>query len=277
MSGVRKIAWLVGTTAFLGSVVGFAFMLKQVQGENLTKEIGLEQKLGAQVPKDAVFTDSTGKKVTIGSLMNGKPTVLMLAFYRCIDVSGTCFLEMEGSLKSFRSMQRDTIGKDFNVITLGIHPKETYDLAAAKKRDAIKQYGRPEAENGWHFLTGDLPEIKKVADAVGFKFRYDEAKDRIVHPAGLILLTPEAKVSKVFFGADYPAKVLRDSILVAGRGTIGTEGVPILLGCFMYDENTGKTRLHVKNALKVTGGGTLLILAVSIVMMSRRRREEEAA
>lgn len=272
MTLTRPVLYAIGALGTAIAVVGFAMTLKQAQGEDLTKVIGFEQRLGNQVPLDARFKDEAGREVTIGSLQSGRPTVLMLVFYRCIDVSGTCFLELEGAMKSFRSMQRDTIGKDFDVVTISIHPKETPDLAAAKKAQFLEQYGRKEAANGWHFLTGDLPQIQRVADSVGFKFRYDPVKDRVVHPAGLVLLTPNGAVSKYFYKTEYPSKYLRDSIVAAGRGEIGSREIPILLGCFVYDEATGKTRLHVKNALKVTGFATVILLAMSIALMTRRQR-----
>lgn len=269
--------WLpIGVVALVGAAVGFAFALKQAAGEDLTKAVGLDQRLNAQVPLDASFQDSDGKTVALGDLVK-RPTVLMLVFYRCVDVSGTCFLEMEGAIKAFRSMKKDTIGKDFDVVTLSIHPKETPELAAAKKTQFLKQYGRPEAEQGWRFLTGTDDQIKRVADSVGFKYRYNAEKDQILHPAGLVILTPEGKVARYFYGADYPAKVLRDSLVAAGNGVVGERSVPILLGCFMYDETTGKTRLHVKNALKLTGGTTVFILGLSIFLMTRRPRRGEGA
>lgn len=272
MSASKVIVTALAGLAIVASIAGFATVLKRSQGENLVNQIGIDQNLNGQVPMDATFKDETGKDVTIGSLIK-RPTVLMLIFYRCVDVSGTCYLELEGATKAFSSMQKDTIGRDYDVVTLSIHPKETFELAAAKKAQFLKSYNRPEAVAGWHFLTGSQDQINRVASAVGFRYKYDEAKDRIVHPTGLVILSPEGRISKYFYGADFPAKILRDSIVAAGRGTIGDQSTPILLGCFMYDESTGRTRLNVVNALKVTGTATVLILFGSILIMTLKARK----
>lgn len=273
MSGGNKLAILaLSLTVVAVSVTAFGIVLKNSAGEDLTKTIGIDQKIGDKVPLDAVFTNEKGEKIKFGSLLKDRPVVLTPVFYRCVDTNGTCLIQLEGLMKSLKAMKRDNIGESYDIVTLSIHPKETHELAAAKRADYLKQYGREKADQGWSFLVGDASETRKLLNAVGYRYKYNEKKDQVVHPAGIVILTPDGKVSKYFYGSEYPAKMLRDGILIAGRGDTGSTSTPILLGCFMYDETTGKTRLHVRNALKVTGFATLFILGTSIFMMSRKGR-----
>ncbi len=239
-------------------------------------KIQIVQKLNAQVPLDLTFRDETGKTVRLGEYFGKRPVVLMLIFYRC---RGYCAMEMDGALDSLRAIKKERVGTDFDVLTVSIHPKETPDEAAANKKSALQRYNRPGAEAGWHSLVGDMPNIRKLADSVGFNFMYNEQKDQVVHPAGLMVLTPSGQVSQYYYGVKYPQRPMRESLLAAARSKIGTVvEQPILLGCLQYDPKTGKARLVVMQTLKVSGILTLVILGSSILMMSvRHRRTTDAA
>lgn len=269
--------WIVASVLFMLVASGaLAYVLKRDQGEDLTSQIGIDQKLGAQIPMDAKLHDETGKEIKIGSLFGSRPVVITPLFFRCVDTKGTCLLQLEGATKAFKAMLHDNIGEDFDVITISIHPKETPELARIKKAEILKQYKRETAEKGWHFVTGDYDQIQKVLSAAGYRYKYDAVKDRVVHPAGAIILTPQGTVSKYFYGTEYPAKYMRDSIRIAALGQTGGTSEPRFFGCFMYDTSTGKTRLHVRNALKFGGFATLFFLGISIGIMSfKNRRSKE--
>jgi protein SCO1 len=267
---MRRWHWIaLGVLAVLGLTGMFIRSLMLVQGERLIDAMDFDQKLGAQVPLETVFKNEAGDDVQLASLMGERPAVLMLVFYTC---RSTCRLEFEGALKSFKAMRKDDIGESFDVVTISIHPKETPALAKAKKEEILAQYGRPQSRDGWHFLTGDLDQIQAVAESVGFKFRYIEEKDQIIHPTGLVLLTPEGRVSRYFYGTEYPAIMLRDSIVAAADRQIGSPVQEILFGCFQYDMATGEIRVNVHNAIRVGGIATLSILLFSIFTMNRRSR-----
>lgn len=192
----------------------------------------------------------------------------MFAFYRC---KGSCLLEFAGALKSFRAMKVDDIGKTYEVVTIGIHPRETPDLALAKKQGYMADYNRPGTENGWHFLTGSEEQARKVADAVGFEYFYDAEKDMLVHPTGLIVATPGGKVSRYFIGTEYSAPFLRESILAAGVNEIGPVAQrTYFLGCFQVDPASGKTLIHVQRATQLMGVVTVIGLLSSILIMNRK-------
>jgi protein SCO1 len=266
---IRRI-WVPAVVVLLaGLSIVFARTLKQVQGEDLTSQIGLDQKLDSRVPLEAKVVDEEGNTVRFGRFFGKRPVVLLLVFYRCVDRKGVCLLEMEGAVKSFRAMKKNEIGKDYDVVAVSIHPKETHELAKVKKEQFLRDYGRPESRPGWHFLTGETSEVKKIADSVGFRYKYDAAKDQILHPAGLVVLSPQGKVSKYFYGYNYASPLMNEAIEVAAKEGTGFKEEPRLLGCFMYDPASGKTRLHVQNALKVGGFSTLFILIISIFSMNR--------
>jgi protein SCO1/2 len=265
---IRSVWTWVSVTALVASAVWFAAVLKADKGPDLSGKMAFDQKSGAQVPLDAEFLDEHGNTVKLGSYFNDRPVALMLVFYQC---KGSCALEFEGATKAFRALQVDDIGKSFDVVTISIHPKETPALALAKKNDILESYSRKGAEQGWHFLTGKEDQINKVADAIGYKYYYDPAKDLIVHPTGLIMLTPGGRISRYFLGIEYSSPLLKDSITAARVNEIGPVAEKTyLLGCFQVDPNSGRMMLHVQRATQVLGAITLIALVSSIVVMNRK-------
>jgi protein SCO1 len=264
--------WMIGAVVLVGLATLFAVNLKAAQGQDLTRLLGVTQKLNAEVAQDAMVVDDDGKTVPLKSFLHqGKPVVLMMIFYSC---KSACITEFDASLKSFRAIQAESIGKDYTVLSLSIHPKETPELAKAKKEEYLERYNRASsgAEEGWRFLTGTEAEMQKIAKSVGIKYTYEADKDRVIHPTGLVILTPEGRVSQYMLGTEYSAPRLRESLLTAQRNGIGTEAVPILFGCFMFDPTTGQTRLNVYNAIRLVGVVTLLSFIWAVVVMVRREK-----
>ncbi|MCX7799117.1 MAG: SCO family protein [Fimbriimonadales bacterium] len=238
------------------------------QSQNLRDAIGIDQLLEAKVPLDARFTDSEGRAVRLGDLFSrGKGVLLVPVFYEC---KGVCTTILTNVTRSLRSMQAMSVGRDFEVVTISIHPKETPRQAAEAKRDFLQVYNRPGAEKGWHFLVGGLDQIRRVTDAVGYRFLYDPERDAVSHPAGILVLTPDGRVSRYFYGIEFSAKLLMQAIADAGQGRIGRKTEPLFWGCVMYDPKSGKYTLVVDRALKIGGALTLLILGTTIFVLSRR-------
>lgn len=263
-----RIWWGLGTVVALGLTVWFAVILKRDQGPNLSKEMAFEQKPGAQVPVEALVRNEEGEEVKFGSFFGERPVVLMLIFFQC---KGTCLLEFEGAMKIFRALRVDDIGKSYDVVTLSIHPKETHELAKAKKSQYMALYNRRGSEDGWHFLTGDEDQVRDIAASVGFQYYYNPEKDQVVHPTGLVVLTPEGRASRYFMGTEYSSVLFRDSLVAARSNAIGVaDKREFLMGCFQFDPTTGKTRFHVWRALQLVGAATLIALLSSIVLMNRR-------
>ena len=230
---------------------------------------GFEQKLNAQLPLGLTFQDETGKVVRLGNYFEMKPVILLFAYYECPML---CSLVMNDLLKTLRAIEFDA-GDQFEVITVSMDPRETPELAASKKAAFIKEYGRPGAEQGWHFLTGEQDSIHQLADTVGFQYAYDEEKDEYAHPAGIMILTPEGKVSRYFAGIEYPPSDVRLSLVEASEKKIGTAIDQFFLLCYAYDPVTGKYTLLVKNVMRLAGAAlaTALSALVGVMVWQERR------
>lgn len=240
-------------------------------------EVGFEQRLDAQVPLDLEFKDSTGKTVTLADYFDGEhPVVLALVYYECPML---CGVVLNSLLEGVQDLQY-TIGNEYKVLTVSFDPDEGPELAALKKQGYIEQYGRPGAEAGWFFLSGKQPQIDALTQAVGFNYVYDEEVDQFAHSAGLIVLTPDGKVSRYLFGIEYPAKDLRMALLDASENKIGSAIEQLILLCYQYDPESGTYNLVIHRVLQVAGTGTVLVLALVIGMLfrfeKRKRRQEQA-
>ncbi len=231
-------------------------------------KVGLDQKRGDQLPLDLTFTDETGRQVKLGDFFQGKPVILNMIFYKC---PGVCMAELDGMTKLFRSPDMTMkAGKEFQVVTVSINPKETPNLAADKKREYLELLGKDSDPNGWHFLLGADENIHKLASAVGFRYVYDEKTDQFAHPAGIMVATPEGKLSHYFYGISYSPRDVRFSLIEASQNKIGSLADRIALNCmYQYDPKTGRYGLAIIRALQVGGILTLVTLATSIFVMTR--------
>jgi protein SCO1/2 len=228
--------------------------------------IGVDQKLNDYVPMNLQFTDSNGKKVVLRDLFKGRPVVLMPVFYEC---AGVCNLELTNMADALHGFKEDAAGKDFEVVTFTIKPTETVEMAAARKLVILDLYNRRGAEEGWHFLTGDYKTIRRLTDAVGFRYSYDETTGAVQHPAAAIVLTPEGQVSKYFLETEYPQQLLLDAIKEASKGRVGVKvDDSSVWNCIQVDPITGQRTLNVLKALNLAALFTLALLAVSVVYMT---------
>ena len=233
-------------------------------------EIGVDQKLNDYVPMDAVFTDSDGRKVQLRELFKGRPVVLMPLFFAC---PGVCTLELDNMVEALRGFRSDFVGRDFDVLTVSIKPTEGPEAAKARKDQILDKYDRRGAEEGWHFVTGSLDQIRRLTDSIGFRFTYDSEADAIVHPACVVILTPEGQVSRYFLETDYPQQELLDTIKSAAKGRIGRKvDSDSIWNCIHIDPLTGQRSLNIMKVLDLAAIFTLLALAVSVVFMTLKYR-----
>jgi protein SCO1/2 len=166
-------------------------------------------------------------------------------------------------------------GTEFDVLTISIDPGETPELAKAKKIEYLKNYRGREGSTGWHFLTGDQQQIEQLTAAVGFRYEYDEPTDQYIHASGIMVLTPDGKLARYFYGIDYPPRDLRWGLVEAADGAIGNPVDQLLLLCYSYDPMTGKYGLYIRNSLRIGGLATVLALGSFIFVMLRRERRGE--
>jgi protein SCO1 len=232
---------------------------------NILQGVNFNQNLGAQVPLDAKFVDSHGNAVTLGDYFGKTPVVLILAYYRCPLL---CPEVLHGAAESFKKI-RFKIGEQYNVVTLSINPKEGPALAAKTKQTYIGVYGDPAAAAGWHFLTGKTPEIQRVADAVGFHYKYIPQLDQYAHAAGIVVLTPAGKVAQYFYGIKYSPEDLRLALVQSSHEKIGSVVDQVLLFCCTYDPDTGKYHAIIARVLAICGAITILLIGGGLWFLFR--------
>jgi protein SCO1/2 len=230
-------------------------------------DLAFEQKLGNQVPLDAVFRDEQGREVRLGDLVAKRPVVLVLAYYRCPQL---CTLVLNGLLDGLKGVAYRP-GEEFEIVTVSCDSRETPALAAEKKAHYLAGYGMPSAEKGWHFLTGDKAQIDRLADAVGFRYAYDAKHDRFNHPSGIMILTPEGRVSRYLFGIRYSPSDLKLGIVEASNGQVGSMIDQFLLFCFHYDRENGSYAMTA-----VRSGGAIMVLVLGTWLFRLWRREARA-
>jgi protein SCO1/2 len=228
------------------------------------RDVGIDQKLNNQVPLDLAFQDESGREVRLGQYFGQKPVVLALVYYDCPML---CTLVLNGLLHSIEQLKYN-VGQQFEVVTVSFDPMEKPALAAAKKAIYVGLYGRLNAGAGWHFLTGEEPSIRRLAQAVGFRYNYDPNTRQYVHAAGIMVLTPAGSVASYFYGIAYPSGNLRLALVEASQGRIGSPVDQLLLYCSQYDPATGKYSVIISHVLKLAALATILGLSALIWAMS---------
>jgi protein SCO1/2 len=239
----------------------------------ILREVSLRQKLDSQVPLDADFHDEQGQTVTLDKCMAGKATILVMAYYKCPKLCTEVLNDLAAGLTDVRKRTSWELGESMNVVTVSFDDRETPEQAAAKKESYVKEYRLPNMDKGWHFLTGRQQSILRLANAVGFQFRYDPKNDLFAHPACIVILTPTGKVSRYFLGlADKTfARDLRLGLEEASEHKIGTPITDrIVLSCFYYDPETGKYTMTALNLVRAAGVLTVLVLGSLLFLVWRR-------
>ena len=236
------------------------------------RDVGIDQHLDAQVPLDLTFRDETGASVRLGDYFGTKPVILTLVYYECPML---CTVILNGLVGALRAL-KFTIGDQFDMVTVSFNPTETPALAAAKKDNYLQRYGRPGAADGWHFLTGDEPAIRQLADTVGFRYTYVPERKEYAHAAGITVLTPAGKIARYFFGVEFAPRDLRLALVEASQNKIGTPIDQLLLYCFHYDPATGTYSATAMNIVRLGGGVTVIALAAFLLAMRRRERQRAA-
>jgi protein SCO1 len=232
----------------------------------MLQQVGIEQHLDGQIPPDLAFRDESGKAVRLGDYFGKKPAILNLVYYQCPMLCG----EVLSGMTSALGLVNFDIGKEFDVITVSIDPREGPALAIEKKNTFVQRYRRAGAEKGWHFLTGNQENITALANAAGFGYEYDEATGQFAHATAIMVLTPEGRISRYLYGVEFPPKDLRLALVEASQHKIGGVVDQILLYCYHYNPATGKYGAIIANILRIAGGVTMLILGTFIFVMFRR-------
>ena len=235
------------------------------------KNVGIQQNLNQQIPADLMFADDLGRTVRLGDYFGKRPMILNLVYYNCPMLCGEVLSGLESSL----GMMKFDVGKEFDVLTVSFDPKETPEMAAAKKAEFLKRYKRAGAEQGWHFLVGKQDAIDALTKAAGFQYEYDQATKQFAHASAIMILTPEGKIAQYYYGIEYPPKDLRLGLVEAGLGKIGNVVDQLLLYCYHYDPEKGKYSAIVMRIVRLAGIATMLFLAILICWLVRSSPVQE--
>ena len=212
--------------------------------------VGIDQKLDSQIPLNLVFKDEAGRSVPLSSFFQShKAVILAPVYYRCPMLCTQILTGLETALKAVSFNP----GKDFEVVAVSFDPKDTPEIAAAKKQLYVRRYGRANTANGWHFLTGDEANIKPFMDSIGFRYKYDPKTDQYAHASAIMVITPDGRVSKYFYGVEYSPRDIRLGLVEASTNKIGTPVDAILLFCYHYDPATGKYGALAMNMVRFGG------------------------
>jgi protein SCO1 len=231
-------------------------------------DLGFAQAPGAQVPLSVALRDEQDRPIRLGDYFRSRPVVLVLDYLHCPNLCGLVLGNLAGALQALESSSLKA-GQDFEVVAISIDPHET----PADARAAHQSYGRRfSGTTRWHFLTGDVQDVKAVADAIGFRYRYDDAIAQYAHPAGVTLLSPDGRISRYILGLDYRPLDLRLGLTEASAGGVAAPASQLLLLCYCYDPQTGRYSLAVQRLLQAAGLLTLAVMAVPLVRALRRER-----
>jgi protein SCO1/2 len=263
LSALMLAGTLLGSVIASGQGMGPPAVTRATPPPQILNNIEIEQKLNSPVPLGLAFRDENGQAVKLGDYFGKKPVVLALVYYDCPML---CTEVLNGMVSAFSVLKFD-IGKEFEVVTVSFDPREKPELARAKKTTYLRRYGRPGAEQGWHFLTGEQPAIAALTKAVGFHYQWDTETQQFAHATALMVLTPQGRIAQYYYGVEYSPKDLRLGMVEASQGHIGTMVDQVLLYCYHYDPRTGKYGAIVSRVLQIAGVITILLLGGFLIAM----------
>jgi protein SCO1 len=239
-----------------------------VQGPpGLADAVGIEQRLGAEVPLDLELVAQDGRTVRLGDALGGKPAVLALVYYACPML---CTLVLNGTLRAVNAMRLE-LGSDYRVLAVTIDPAETPELAAAKQRAYLPRLLRSAPPDAWPFFTG---QAGPLAESVGFRYAFDPKSGQYAHAGGLVVLTPEGRVSRYLYGVEYSARDLQLALIEAADGRIGGLAAQLLALCYAWDPAAGRYTMAALTAVR--GGGVLTVLSLGACIGWWLRRERRS-
>jgi protein SCO1 len=230
------------------------------------KDVTFKQKLNEKLPLDAMFKDETGRSVALGDYFGHRPVVLAFVYYSCPML---CTQVMNG-ISSALTVLSFKAGEDFDVVLVSFDPRDTAAVAAEKKQAHLQYWSAEKTAGAWHFLTGDEATIKRVTSAAGFNYRWDEATKQFAHVSGVLVVNPDGRLSRYFYGVEYSPKDLRLALVESGQGHVGSAIDELLLYCYHYDPESGRYGVIVMNLIRLGGVLTMLAMGSFIVLMRRR-------
>jgi len=276
---LRRAAWAFAAWALAAASPAFAQPAAPSYGQTSAAppaglgEVGIDQHLGAALPLAAAFRDETGKTVRLGDYFGKRPVLIGFVYYQCPMLCGYVEAGVESALRSLPF----TAGRQFDLLLVSFDPADTPSIAATKRADFLEKYARPGADPGVHFLTGPPESIAAVTKAAGFRYARDEETKTLAHAAGVMLATPEGKLSQYFYGIEYSPRDLKFAMMEASREKIGTPVDRLILYCSHYDPRSGKYGIVVMRVIRLAGLATVVSLGAFMLVMFRRDRKKARA
>jgi protein SCO1/2 len=277
---MKVLRYMAGTIALLAlSAFGGAQMIPDNVGQPSNglppalMNVGFDPHLNAQIQPDLVFTDEMGRPVQLGQYFGKKPVVLAFVYFTCPMLCNQVEQTLVGTLK----MISFNPGTDYEVVFISFDPSDTPDEALKKKHEALSRFARPATDPGWHFLTGSQESINAATKAADFRYSYDAKTKLFGHASGILLLTPDGRISRYFFGVDYPASNVRLGLVDASAGKIGTPVDHLLLFCYQYDPTKARYSATVLTVIRMGGVVTLFCMALGFVIFRRREHRPGAS
>jgi protein SCO1/2 len=264
ISGV--FALLLGASAASAQAVPGSTGPAAQNRPSILRNVGFEPPLNAHLPLDLAFRDETGRSIQFREYFSQKPVLLAFVYYGCPML---CDQTEQGVVGALRMLSFNP-GRDYEVVFVSFDPRESPDMAAQKKELAMTHFRRPETAAGWHFLTGPRESIDALTHAANFRYSFDEKSGLFAHAAGIMLLTPDGRISRYFYGVEYPARDVRLGLVDASAGKIGTPIDRALLFCYRYDPTLARYSASILSIIRLAGVLTILSLVAAILIFRRR-------
>jgi protein SCO1 len=238
------------------------------------RDVGVIEKTGQTLPLDLQFVDQNGKTVTLAEYFDGtKPVLLQLGYFECPQLCGMVSQAMADALRE----QTLKLGDDYRILYVSFDPNETFMLAAQKRQSILEAAGKDRSSPGLYLLTGNEPQIKRLTDAVGFKYKWVESQQLYSHSAAIIFLTPQGKVSRYLFGVKFDPQLVRLGLVEASEGKIGTAADQYLLTCLPFGGTGAKHSAAAKLLMQTASVSTVAVLLFMIMRTVRQTRAHLAA
>jgi protein SCO1/2 len=270
MNCKRNIAILVvalAATAVAGAQTAPANLGKSSAGlPSQLQNVGFEPPLNGQIPLDLAFRDESGRDVTLREYSGQRPVLLALVYYGCPMLCNQVEMGVVGSLK----MLSFTPGRDYEVVFVSFDPRENPAMAAQKKESAMSHFGRRDTASGWHFLTGSKESIDALTKAANFRYSFDTRINIFAHASGIMLLTPDGRISRYFYGVEYPSRDVRLGLVDASAGKIGSPIDHLLLFCFEYNPESARYSATILKIIRLGGLLTIFTIVAAILLFRRR-------
>lgn len=232
------------------------------------QNLAFRQHPGAQLPRDAQLSDTSGRRVTLGQALAARPAVVVLEYLRCKNL---CSLVLNGAVQAI-SAARLTPGRDVDLVAISIDPRDTTrDIAAAQAMYA-RRFPNPASAAGVRFFTASPDQVREIASAIGFPYRYDRASDQFAHPAGIVVTTPDGRISRYMLGLNPQPALLRQAVAEAALEKVEPPVHPFLCLCFGYDPDEGSVAALTLRLVRYASFALVLALAALVGFLSLRRR-----